>query len=39
MFYNPVESKIVAVGSLSSTIHLFDLGLNGMGDVRPKECK
>lgn len=39
MFYNAEEEKILAVGSLSSTVHLFDLKLNAVGDIRPKECK
>jgi WD40 repeat protein len=39
MFYNPAEEKILAVGSLSSTIHQFDLQLNAVGEVRPRECR
>jgi WD40 repeat protein len=39
MFYHPAEEKILAVGSLSSTIHQFDLELNAVGEVRPRECR
>ena len=39
MFYSPIHQRIIALGTLSSSIYLYDKHLRQQIDVKPKECR
>ena len=39
IFYSQPNQRIIALGTLSSSIYLYDKNLKQQNEVRPKECR